>query len=140
MMHSSGRQCAIAAGVNRASHARPSALTRRARPPSSIPEGPDAPAPAHPRRPARPRLASPRSAVSAAPAPVERLLGLAQRTTTAFDAASGEGQVVWHRWGRGAPVVLLHGGAGSWRHWVRNVDALLAAGRTVWAPDLPGLG
>lgn len=47
-------------------------------------------------------------------------------------------------WGRAqpgaAPVVLLHGGSGSWTHWVRNVEALVAAGREVWAPDLPGFG
>lgn len=37
------------------------------------------------------------------------------------------------------PLLLLHGGAGSWRHWTRNVDAL-SAGRDVWLPDLPGMG
>lgn len=72
--------------------------------------------------------------------PVERLLAAAERIETAFDPASGTGKLVWHRWGQGAPVVLLHGGAGSWRHWVRNIEALLAANRAVWAPDLPGLG
>ena len=38
------------------------------------------------------------------------------------------------------PTVLLHGGSGSWNHWVRNIDALLASGRQVIAPDLPGFG
>lgn len=51
--------------------------------------------------------------------------------------------VAWRSWGASppgvAPLVLLHGGAGSWSHWVRNIDAL-CAGRTVWIPDLPGLG
>jgi pimeloyl-ACP methyl ester carboxylesterase len=52
----------------------------------------------------------------------------------------GDGvQMVWRRWGRGAPVVLLHGGAGSWLHWVRNIAAL-ATHRSVWVPDLPGFG
>ena len=37
-------------------------------------------------------------------------------------------------------MVLLHGGSGSWRHWVRNIDPLLAAGRQLWVPDLPGFG
>lgn len=72
--------------------------------------------------------------------PVERLLDTAERIETEFDAASERGRLVWHRWGAGSPVVLLHGGAGSWRHWVRNVSALLGEGRAVWAPDLPGLG
>ncbi len=46
---------------------------------------------------------------------------------------------IWRRWGEGPPLVLLHGGAGSWTHWIRNIDAL-AADRTLWIPDLPGLG
>ncbi len=46
---------------------------------------------------------------------------------------------VWRRWGSGPGIVLLHGGAGSWSHWRRNV-AHLAATRTVWIPDLPGMG
>ncbi len=36
-------------------------------------------------------------------------------------------------------MVLLHGGAGSWMHWIKNIDAL-ARSRTVWAPDIPGFG
>ncbi|WP_144113947.1 alpha/beta fold hydrolase [Paraburkholderia sp. BCC1886] len=52
----------------------------------------------------------------------------------------GDGvHMVWRRWGHGAPVVLLHGGAGSWLHWVRNI-ASLATHRSVWVPDLPGFG
>lgn len=35
--------------------------------------------------------------------------------------------------------MLLHGGAGSGSHWIRNVPHL-AATRTVWVPDLPGMG
>jgi pimeloyl-ACP methyl ester carboxylesterase len=49
------------------------------------------------------------------------------------------GKMVWRRWGRGRPLVLLHGGAGSWMHWVRNIQQL-ATTRTVWVPDLPGFG
>lgn len=49
------------------------------------------------------------------------------------------GQMAWRRWGEGTPVVLLHGGHGSWLHWARNVAAL-ATRYTVWAPDLPGYG
>ena len=29
-----------------------------------------------------------------------------------------------HRRGSGPDVVLFHGGMGSWKHWVRNVEAL----------------
>lgn len=49
------------------------------------------------------------------------------------------GQVCWRGFGSGSPVVLVHGGHGSWLHWVRNIEAL-AAEHTVWAVDLPGFG
>jgi pimeloyl-ACP methyl ester carboxylesterase len=38
------------------------------------------------------------------------------------------------------PLVLLHGGSGSWTHWLRNLDTLVAGGRRVLVPDLPGFG
>lgn len=41
--------------------------------------------------------------------------------------------------GSGLPLVLFHGGMGSWNHWVRNFDAL-AERHTVHAVDLPGYG
>ena len=49
------------------------------------------------------------------------------------------GSMLWHRWGEGPPLVLLHGGSGSWNHWLRNVEAL-AQRYTVFAADLPGCG
>ena len=45
----------------------------------------------------------------------------------------------WRRFGAGRPLVLVHGGYGSWLHWVRNIEAL-AAQRELWIPDLPGFG
>lgn len=50
------------------------------------------------------------------------------------------GRVAWRRFGAGAPLVLLHGGHGSWLHWVRNIDALCTLGRSVLVPDMPGFG
>ena len=47
--------------------------------------------------------------------------------------------MVWHGWGSGPPLVLLHGGYGSWMHWIRNVLPLSRQFRVI-APDLPGLG
>ncbi|MBM3344758.1 MAG: alpha/beta fold hydrolase [Betaproteobacteria bacterium] len=53
----------------------------------------------------------------------------------------GAGRMVWRSWGEaGRPaLVLLHGGAGSWQHWVHTIPAFCAAYRVI-APDLPGLG
>lgn len=67
-----------------------------------------------------------------------RVLALARRHAT----PCGDGELVWHAWGMdsGEPLVLLHGGSGSWTHWIRNVEALAAAGRRVVVPDLPGFG
>jgi len=69
-----------------------------------------------------------------------------QRQARRLATPCGDGELVWHVWGEGAgteatpPLVLLHGGSGSWTHWVRNIGALVQAGRTVWVPDLPGFG
>src|SRR5262245_16589917 len=43
------------------------------------------------------------------------------------------------RSGAGPDLVLFHGGMGSWKHWIRNVDAL-AARFTVHALDHPSYG
>lgn len=51
----------------------------------------------------------------------------------------GDGTMVWRVWGAGEPLVLLHGGAGSWLHWLPTIAAFQGE-RTVVAPDLPGLG
>jgi pimeloyl-ACP methyl ester carboxylesterase len=56
-----------------------------------------------------------------------------------FATRCGNGEMVWRSWGAGRPLLLLHGGAGSWRHWIRNLQAL-SPGRRILAPDLPGLG
>jgi pimeloyl-ACP methyl ester carboxylesterase len=51
----------------------------------------------------------------------------------------GDGSLVWRIWGSGPPLVLLHGGYGSWMHWIRNIP-VLSRQFTVIAPDMPGLG
>ena len=73
------------------------------------------------------------------------LAALEQRADR-LETPCGDGVMVWRAWGApqaGAadpPLVLLHGGSGSWTHWARNIDALVDAGRRVWVPDLPGFG
>jgi len=66
---------------------------------------------------------------------VEGIAAEAERIET----PCGDGTMAWRVWGSGPPLVLLHGGYGSWMHWVRNVLPL-ARQFTVIAPDLPGLG
>ena len=53
-----------------------------------------------------------------------------------------EARMVWHAWGEPhqPAVVLLHGGSGSWTHWVRCIAPLRDAGWCVLVPDLPGFG
>lgn len=47
--------------------------------------------------------------------------------------------VAWRCCGDGPPLVLLHGGHGSWEHWTRNL-APLARTRRLLVPDMPGYG
>lgn len=59
--------------------------------------------------------------------------------------AHAGGSTVLHHWAPAqpnglAPLVLFHGGSGSWTHWVRSIGPLLEAGHDVWAVDLPGFG
>ena len=68
---------------------------------------------------------------------VEMALSRAQR----IEIPTATGLQVWHVWNQpaGNPMVLLHGGSGSWNHWVRNVLPLSET-RAVWTLDTPGLG
>jgi len=66
---------------------------------------------------------------------IHHLDTIARREVTDF----GEGSLCWRGFGSGPPVILLHGGHGSWRHWVKNIEPLAAA-HTVWVADMPGYG
>jgi 2-hydroxy-6-oxonona-2,4-dienedioate hydrolase len=72
------------------------------------------------------------------PVDLTQALAGAQRCVTRHDGAD----TVWHVWGQAHQpvVVLLHGGSGSWTHWVRNIAPLRDAGWRVLVPDLPGSG
>src|SRR5271165_857338 len=69
----------------------------------------------------------------------QALLDRIEHAAQSQETPCGDGTMVWRIWGSGPVVLLLHGGAGSWRHWVRNLDHLSLT-HTVVAPDLPGLG
>jgi pimeloyl-ACP methyl ester carboxylesterase len=86
---------------------------------------------------------------------ITRVKALSQRIVQSY----AWGDAVWHVWGSRkdlqastkadgtnddgnavrSPLVLLHGGSGSWTHWLRNVEHL-AQQREVWALDIPGFG
>lgn len=70
-----------------------------------------------------------------APALIAALEERAQRHRVGFEG----GAVAWRCFGEGVPLVLLHGGHGSWLHWACNIAAL-AEHHEVWVPDLPGYG
>lgn len=73
-------------------------------------------------------------------------LATGQRIVTTIAGGAALRQIVWHSWSPDQadadqpPLVLFHGGSGSWTHWVKNIVPLLEAGRRVLAVDLPGFG
>ena len=54
-----------------------------------------------------------------------------------------DGQVTWREFGSArssaSPLVLLHGGHGSWEHWLRNIE-VLSEQFHIYIPDMPGFG
>lgn len=64
------------------------------------------------------------------------------QAATVHKTPCGTGDLVWRVWGADQskqPLVLLHGGSGSWTHWIRQIPAFSTT-YEVWVPDLPGLG
>lgn len=53
--------------------------------------------------------------------------------------SSPHGAVHYVEAGAGDPLLLIHGGHGSWAHWIANI-AVLAQHRRVLALDMPGFG
>lgn len=56
---------------------------------------------------------------------------------TVVDTAGGF--ATWREWGSGPALVLLHGGAGSWKHFFRQIE-FFSRDRHVIAADMPGFG
>ena len=70
--------------------------------------------------------------------PAARLAFL-EAQSTVLRTPCGAGSMVWRIWGEGEPLILLHGGFGSWNHWVRNIEPLAERYRVI-AADMPGQG
>jgi pimeloyl-ACP methyl ester carboxylesterase len=61
------------------------------------------------------------------------------RTARKVRTPCGEGAMVWRVWGTGEPLLLFHGGSGSWTHWIRTIPEL-SKHYELWVADIPGLG
>lgn len=65
------------------------------------------------------------------------------RSATHESAPFAHGRAIrWRIFGKSdarVPLVLIHGGHGSWLHWVRNIE-MLGRDHQVLVPDLPGFG
>lgn len=70
---------------------------------------------------------------------IPRLEALSQRLETSFDGVT----TVWRKWPAQtpqlSPIVLFHGGFGSWTHWFLVIEKLQKYADVI-AVDLPGLG
>ncbi|MEH6593061.1 MAG: alpha/beta hydrolase [Halioglobus sp.] len=69
---------------------------------------------------------------------VEKILGEAIILSTPLV----DGNLSWHCWDGprdSRPLLLLHGGFGSWTHWLANIPTLRRS-HSLWAVDIPGLG
>lgn len=75
------------------------------------------------------------------PSGLAELKARADQVRTAYDQRTGcdAGSMAWHIWGEGEPLVLVHGGHGSWLQWQKNV-AGLSRHRRLLVCDLPGYG
>jgi pimeloyl-ACP methyl ester carboxylesterase len=67
------------------------------------------------------------------------ILDRAEARATQIETPCGTGRMVWRIWGEGPPLVLLHGGYGSWRHWIHTIPHFERRYRLL-VPDIPGLG
>ena len=47
--------------------------------------------------------------------------------------------ICWRVWGTGKPIIFLHGGYGSWKHWIKQIH-FFSKNYTLFIPDMPGFG
>jgi 2-hydroxy-6-oxonona-2,4-dienedioate hydrolase len=80
------------------------------------------------------------SGIAVAPSPAQAIASVESGAEKRFTPCR-DGQMVWRFWGspEAPPLVLMHGGYGSWMHWIRVIPAL-SQRYYVIAPDTPGLG
>ena len=47
--------------------------------------------------------------------------------------------ICWRVWGQGKPIIFLHGGYGSWKHWLKQIN-FFSKKYSIFIPDMPGFG
>ncbi len=72
------------------------------------------------------------------PTPADIVSDLDRRAAR-LETPCGAGTLAWRIWGAGEPLLLLHGGSGSWMHWIKTIPVFMDRYQVV-VPDLPGLG
>lgn len=74
-------------------------------------------------------------------AAIKQHVGALESRAQMIRTPCADGEMTFRRWNEGADetAVLLHGGSGSWTHWIHNIEPL-SERFDVLAADLPGLG
>ena len=52
---------------------------------------------------------------------------------------SQDTKICWRSWGEGKAMIFLHGGYGSWAHWIKQAIPF-SKKYNVLIPDMPGFG
>ena len=66
------------------------------------------------------------------------ILTIEQSSTKIF-IKSQDTKICWRSWGEGKALILLHGGYGSWAHWIKQAIPF-SKQYNVLIPDMPGFG
>ncbi|MCW7543601.1 alpha/beta hydrolase [Aurantimonas litoralis] len=69
----------------------------------------------------------------------DAVIAAVEAAGTRTETPCGAGTMAWRVFGDGPPLALLHGGHGSWLHWLLAIPALARHHRLL-VPDLPGFG
>ena len=62
-----------------------------------------------------------------------------EKKSTKIFIKSKNSKVCWRSWGQGQPIIFLHGGYGSWAHWIKQALPFSKTHK-VLIPDMPGFG
>ena len=70
----------------------------------------------------------------------QKIQSLKDASSQVFIKTNENTEISFRQWGEVGPIlVMLHGGYGSWMHWLNNIYELSKKFRIV-VPDMPGFG